>query len=89
MNLLSNKDIQKTFKNFKYNKIISCVLIIFQKEKIGQCHVYSYPYQLEYYDIITNNFLDGIFKCVRKILLFDEYPFEHEFIFQISKSFPF
>ncbi|CAF1560481.1 unnamed protein product, partial [Rotaria sordida] len=31
----------------------------------------------------------GIFKCVRKILLFDEYPFEHEFILQISKSFPF
>ncbi|CAF4117798.1 unnamed protein product [Rotaria sordida] len=57
--------------------------------KIGQCHIYTYPYQLEYYDMITNNFLDGIFKCVRKILLFDEYPFEHEFIFQISKSFPF
>ncbi|CAF3783010.1 unnamed protein product, partial [Rotaria sp. Silwood1] len=35
----------------------------------------------KHYDTITNNFPDGIFKCVRKILFFDERPFEHEFFF--------
>ncbi|CAF1179457.1 unnamed protein product [Rotaria sordida] len=88
INLLSNEDIQKTFKNFKYNKIISCV-DYFPKVEIGQCHIYSYPYQLEHYDAITNNFSGGLFTCVRRILLFDERSFEHEFFIQISQSFPF
>ncbi|CAF2641682.1 unnamed protein product [Rotaria sp. Silwood2] len=88
INLLSNEDIQKTFKNFKYNEIVSCV-DYFPKAEIGLCHIYSYPYQLEHYDTMTNNFPGGLFTCVRKILLFDERPFEHEFFIQISQSFPF
>jgi hypothetical protein len=55
----------------------------------GQCHIYSYPYELKEYHQITNNFPGGIFKHVREISLFDERPFEHEFFFQISQSFPF
>ncbi|CAF0992912.1 unnamed protein product [Rotaria sordida] len=70
-----------------YNQIISCI-DYFQKRNYGQCHIYSYPYKLKYYDNITNNFPGGIFKCVREISLFDERPFEHEFFLQIQKSFP-
>ncbi|CAF4992515.1 unnamed protein product [Rotaria sp. Silwood1] len=88
INLLSNEDIQNSFKNFKYNEVISCV-DYFPKTEIGQCHIYSYPYQLEHYDTITNNFPGGIFTCVHRILLFDERPFENEFFLQISRSFPF
>ncbi|CAF2743590.1 unnamed protein product [Rotaria sp. Silwood2] len=81
--LLSNEDIQNTFNDFQNNKIISCVDYFSEMER-GQCHIYSYPYQLIYYHQITNNFSGGIFKYVREISLFDEQPFEHEFFFQIS-----
>ncbi|CAF1289177.1 unnamed protein product [Rotaria sordida] len=87
INFPSNKDIRHTFDGFKDNQIISCI-DYFQKRNYGQCHMYSYPYKLKYYDNITNNFPGGIFKCVRTISLFDERPFEHEFFLQISQSFP-
>ncbi|CAF0897635.1 unnamed protein product [Rotaria sordida] len=54
----------------------------------SQCHIYSQPYKLKYYHKITNNFRGGLFKCVRKVELFDEHPFEHEFFLLIQKSFP-
>ncbi|UJR09953.1 hypothetical protein I4U23_014176, partial [Adineta vaga] len=37
----------------------------------------------------ANNFPGGIFKYVRKIELFDTRPFQHNFFFRISQSFPF
>jgi hypothetical protein len=83
----SNADIQHTFKDFKDTQIISCVDYFSSTE--GQCHVYSYPYTLEYYDKITNNFPDGLSKCVREVSLYDQHPFEHEFFLRIEKSFPF
>jgi hypothetical protein len=45
-------------------------------------------YIWRYYDNITNSFLDGLFKCVREVLLFDERPFEHEFFIRIARAFP-
>ncbi|CAF4449238.1 unnamed protein product, partial [Rotaria sp. Silwood2] len=88
INLLSNEDIQYTFNGFQNNQIISCV-DYFSKVQRGQCHIYSYPYEWKEYHKITNNFPGGIFKYIREISLFDERPFEHEFFFQISQSFPF
>ncbi|CAF3334282.1 unnamed protein product [Rotaria sp. Silwood2] len=87
IDLISNEDIQKTFKNFKQNEIISCV-DYFPKAKKCQCHIYSHPYKLKHYYNITNNFPGGIFEYVREISLFDERPFKHEFFLQISQSFP-
>ncbi|CAF1450628.1 unnamed protein product [Rotaria sp. Silwood1] len=87
-NLPSNEDIQNTFKNVKSNQIISCI-DYFPKIHEFQCHIYSYPYTLNYYESITNNFPGGLFTCVHHISLFDERPFEHEFFLQIAKSFPF
>jgi hypothetical protein len=87
ISLLSNEDIQHTFNDFQNNKIISCVDYFSEMER-DQCHIYSYPYELKEYHQITNNFPGGIFKHVREISLFDERPFEHEFFFQISQSFP-
>ncbi|CAF5126803.1 unnamed protein product, partial [Rotaria sp. Silwood1] len=55
INLRSNEDIQRTFKDFKNNQIISCV-DYFQEKKYSYCHIYSYPYRMKYYDNITNNF---------------------------------
>ncbi|CAF4179526.1 unnamed protein product, partial [Rotaria sp. Silwood2] len=60
----------------------------FPKVKKGYCHIYSYPYQLKYYNNITNNFQGGIFKYVRQVELYDERPFQHEFFLRIAESFP-
>jgi hypothetical protein len=87
INFPSNDDIQKTFRDFQNNQITCCVDYL-PKALKSQCHIYSYPYQSKYYDNITNNFPGGLFKCVREVSLFDERPFEHEFFFQIQKSFP-
>ncbi|CAF2892121.1 unnamed protein product [Rotaria sp. Silwood2] len=86
-NLPSNEDIQKTFRDFKDKQIISCI-DYFQKRKHSRCHIYSYPYQLKHYEDITNNFPGRLFKCVRAVGLYDEYPFEHEFLLRITQSFP-
>jgi hypothetical protein len=87
INLPSNENIQKTFRNFKDKQIIYSA-DYFPKAKYGQCHIYSYPYKLNHYDNITNNFPCGIFKYVRKVSLFDECPFEYEFFLRIAQSFP-
>ncbi|CAF1431574.1 unnamed protein product [Rotaria sordida] len=87
INLQSNEDIQNTFNDYKYNKIICS--IDYLKKRSSQCRIYSYPYKLKFYNYITNNFSGELFKCVRQISLFDEKPFEHEFFLRIEKSFPF
>ncbi|CAF3268479.1 unnamed protein product, partial [Rotaria sp. Silwood2] len=86
--LRPNEAIHQTFKYFKDYQIISCI-DYFQKRNRSQCHIYSYPYRLEYYNNITNNFPGGLFKYVSYISLFDDHPFEHEFFLQIAQSFPF
>jgi len=88
MNFPSKEDIQRTFTDFQYTKIISYVDYFLEKN-LSQCHVYSYPSQMQYYQRITNNFPGGIFKYVRLISLYDKHPFEHEFFIQICQSFPF
>ena len=88
LNFPSNEYIQETFKDFQNQQIIFSI-DYFQEEQHSQCHIYSYPYQLKYYNNITNNFPGGIFPCVRNISLFDEHSFEHEFFVQIAQSFPF
>ncbi|CAF2099029.1 unnamed protein product [Rotaria magnacalcarata] len=87
INLPSNENIQNTFRDFCNKQIIYCA-DYFSTDKKGHCHIYSYPYKLNYYDDITNNFPGGIFKYVRKVSLFDEHPFEHEFFLRIAQSFP-
>ncbi len=85
--LPSNEDIHRTLKDLGGNEIISYV-DYFPDERSVQCHYYSYPYTLKYYDNITNKFPDGLFKCVRQVSLFDERPFEYEFFIRISQAFP-
>ncbi|CAF1337291.1 unnamed protein product [Rotaria sordida] len=70
------------------NQIISCINY-FPKTNECHCYIYSYSYTLTYYNDITNNFPGGLFKCVRKVSLYDECPFEYEFFLQIAQSFPF
>ncbi|CAF1367885.1 unnamed protein product [Rotaria sp. Silwood1] len=87
LNFPSKEDIQQTFKDFPCTKVISCVDYI-HKRKQAQCHVYSYPFLMEFYEQITNNFPGGFYPYVRIVSLYDEHPFEHEFFLQISLAFP-
>jgi hypothetical protein len=82
-----NKRIQRILTNLGGNQVISSV-DYFPKQKVGQYHIYSYPYTMRCYNGITNNFPGGLFKYVQEISLFDESPFEHDFFIRISKAFP-
>ncbi|CAF4115845.1 unnamed protein product, partial [Rotaria sordida] len=86
--LLSNEDIHRTLTNLTDHQVISCV-DYFPSNKSGQCHFYTYPYTMVYYENITNNFPGELFKCVQSVTLFDERPFEHTFFMQIAQAFPF
>ncbi|CAF2451034.1 unnamed protein product [Rotaria sp. Silwood2] len=56
----------------------------------GLGYVYSYPFILTSYECITNNFPGALlFTYVRKVSLFDEHSFKHEFFLRIQKLFPF
>jgi hypothetical protein len=88
VNSPSNADIQNGFKNLKINEVISCV-DHFSKSDCSYYHIYSCPYTWTFFNNITNNFLGGLFKCVREISLHDERPFEYEFFLRIAQSFPF
>ncbi|CAF1213445.1 unnamed protein product [Rotaria sordida] len=88
INLPSKQDIQQTFIDFKDNQIISYVDYFLELNQ-GQCHIYSYPFLMKYYQDITNNFPGGLYPYVRVVTLYDEQPFEHEFFIRISQSFPF
>ena len=84
--LPSNEDIQQSFKDFKYNRIICCV-DVFQRSRFSQCHIYSSPYQWKCYKNLTNNIPGELFKCVYELSLFDERPFEHEFFVKLLNHF--
>ncbi len=87
IDLLSNEDIEHSFKDFSNNQIISCVNYFLEAKK-GQCHIYSYPFTITSYENIANNFPGGLFTCVCEVSLFDEHPFEHELFIRITQSFP-
>ncbi|CAF4127467.1 unnamed protein product [Rotaria sp. Silwood2] len=88
MNFPSQEDIQQTFRDFQYTKIISRV-DYFSEVREEQCHVYSYPFLMQHYEDISNNFPGRLYPYVRVVSLYDENPFEHEFFLQISQSFSF
>ncbi|CAF4970892.1 unnamed protein product [Rotaria sp. Silwood1] len=88
MNLPSKEDIQQTFIDFQYMKIISCVDYLLEYKQ-ALCHIYSYPFLMRRFEDITNNFPGGLYPYVRFVSLYDDHPFEHEFFIRISQSFPF
>ena len=88
VNFPSKEDIQRTFEDFPCTKIISCIDYFHHQRKVVQCHVYSYPFLMKSYEFITNSFPGGYYPYVRRVLLYDEHPFEYEFFRQISLAFP-
>lgn len=87
VNFPSNDSLQQTFKDFP-NANVNCCIDYFKESNFSQCHIYTYPYRLAYYDNISNHLPSGIFRSVRKVSLFDERPFEHQFFLRLAQSFP-
>ncbi|CAF4338063.1 unnamed protein product [Rotaria sp. Silwood2] len=87
--LPSNENIQQTLKDILNNSAFCCI-DYYPHTRMGHCHIYSHlrSNDIKCYYYITNNFTGGIFEYVKKISLFDEYAFEHEFFIRISRSFP-
>ena len=85
--LPSNADIQSTFKDLEDFQIVSYIHY-FPYDHVGQCHIYSQPFTMNYLYRLTNSFPGGLFTFVHKVSLFDEHPFEHEFFIRIAQSFP-
>ncbi|CAF4880699.1 unnamed protein product, partial [Rotaria magnacalcarata] len=49
---------------------------------------YSYPFLIQYYEDIANNFPGGLYQYVRVVSFRDTRPFEHEVFIEITQSFP-
>ncbi|CAF4654269.1 unnamed protein product, partial [Rotaria sp. Silwood2] len=68
LHLPSNEDIRLTLTGFTNYQVISC-LKYFSNNKIGYCHIFTYPYTMVHYENITNNFSGGLFKSVQTVRL--------------------
>ncbi|CAF1352189.1 unnamed protein product [Adineta steineri] len=86
--LPTNEDIQRSFIGRRYPQVTSytCTQSV---SFDGVCHIYSLPYDFEYFVDLNNSFQGGIFKKVRLLKMYDTISFEHNFFELISPDFPF
>ncbi|CAF3862379.1 unnamed protein product [Rotaria sp. Silwood1] len=88
INLSSNENIQCSFIGKKYGQVGSYVHT-WSMETKGECHIYSIPYEFEYFHDLSISFPGGMFHKVRNLMMVDTYPFEHKLFKIISQDFPF
>jgi hypothetical protein len=86
--LPSNEDIQHSFIGRFYQQIGSYVHTNSMKT-YGECHIYSFPYDFEYFTDLNNFFQGGMFHQVRYLKMHDEHPFQEKLFQLISQDFPF
>ena len=88
IDLQSNEDIQQSFVGKGYGQVGS--YIHHRTElNVGMLHVYSLPYQFEWFIRLNNSFQVNKFDKVKYLSLADPYPFEHNFFDCISQNFLF
>ncbi|CAF1147435.1 unnamed protein product [Rotaria sp. Silwood1] len=83
----SNEDIQHSFIGKGYGQVGSYVHYR-QERNVGTSHVYSLPYQFEYFFHLNNSFQGDIFDTVQCLAMTDGRPFEHNLFKLISQCFP-
>ncbi|CAF3052962.1 unnamed protein product [Rotaria sp. Silwood2] len=86
--LQSNEDIQRSFIGRCYQQVTSYIHTKSSKCD-GECHIYSLPYNFEYYVDLDNSFQGGMFDKVRQLTMSDRNSFEHKLFKLISQDFPF
>jgi hypothetical protein len=82
-----NEDIQHSFIGKEYGQVGSCTHTRLE-DNVGMSHVYSLPYQFEYFICLNNSFQGDIFDTVRSLTMNDGRPFEHNLFKLISQCFP-
>jgi hypothetical protein len=81
--------IRRTFIENGYNIDGYVYYTNYSHQILGQCHIYSLPYLIDYLQPISHSFPGGLFQNVTTVWLRDEYnSFEHDFFLKISQSFP-
>ena len=90
--LPSFEDIEFSFIGKGYSEVISYIhkcLVNDGIEEISMCHIYSLPFEFEYFFHLDNCFRGGKFDKVRYLKMEDKISFEYEFFKTISQDFPF
>jgi hypothetical protein len=87
IDLPSTEDIQRSFIGKGYGQVGSYVQYR-QDNIVGISHVYSIPYQFEYFIFLNNSFHGDMFYTVQSLLMIDGQPFEHNLFKLISQCFP-
>ncbi|CAF3380291.1 unnamed protein product [Rotaria sp. Silwood2] len=88
INLPSNDDIRNSFIKRGFQSIGTCAddkLI----NNIGNCYIYSLPYQFHDFLYMGSCFQGGKFDKVRLLLMYDKRPFEQKLFKIISQDFLF
>jgi len=86
--LQSIKDIQHSFIGRRYEPVASSICVPTSFSCDGECHIYSLPYDFEYFRL-DNSFQGGVFHKVRRLEMIDQIAFEYKFFELISRDFPF
>jgi hypothetical protein len=87
MNLPTNEDIQRSFIGKGFGQVGSSIQIQ-RTDNVGKLHVYSLPYQFQYFLHLNNTFQGDMFDTVQYLTMEDALPFEHYFFKLISQCFP-
>jgi hypothetical protein len=85
--LPSNEAIQRSFIWKGYEQVGSYIHVR-PEQNIGMLHVYSLPYQFEYFLHLSNSFQGNMFDRVQYLKMTDGRPFEHDLFKLISQCFP-
>ena len=86
--LPSNEYIQRSFIGRGYQQVASYVHAS-SITTLDTCHMYSLPFDFEYFIDLDNSFQGGMFHKVRYLKMNDRYPFEYKLIKLISQDLPF
>jgi hypothetical protein len=85
--LPSNEAVQRSFIWKGYGQVGSYIHVRSERN-IGMFHVFSLPYQFEYFLHLNNSFQGDMFDRVQCLIITDGRPFEHDLFELISQCFP-
>jgi hypothetical protein len=88
LELPTNEDIQCSFIE-RYDQQVASYVQTDPMKTEGKCHIYTVPYEFEYFYDLDNSFQCGMFRKVRYLTMKDRIAFEHKLFQLISEEFPF
>lgn len=86
--LPSSNDLRNSFFELGYKHIDAFAHVDFVDNK-ADARIYSLPYQLKTFSYMHNAFQGGQFDQARKLIMYDQRPFEHRLFQIIARDFPF